>query len=252
MIKTLAIVPARGGSKRLPGKNIKNLNGKPLVFHTLDKALNHFDKVIFTSDDAKILKRVARRYFLDIYFKDKLEILKRPKELSTDTSKVIDTVCHYFDNPKYEEYNQIWLMLPTCPLRGDEDIDNAKEKLTKEVDSVLTITDYGFPPTLGLDLNIDGTISDWHDSRPWKNNNTRSQDHPRVYRPNGAIYGSWRKSFSKNRNFYFGKVVGLYMPRSRSVDIDTELDFIIAESTLRNNRYNNTKKIWPWIKESFF
>jgi CMP-N-acetylneuraminic acid synthetase len=251
MIKTLAIVPARGGSKRLPGKNTKRLDGKPLIFHTIDKAIKHFDKVIFSSDDDKMINKVKINYFVDHYMSKKLEIDKRPKSLSSDTSKVIDTVCYYFDNKKYESYQQIWLMLPTCPLRGNEDILNAKELLTKKVDSVISITDYGFPPTLGLSLNDDGTIIDWHESRPWKNNNTRSQDHPRVYRPNGAIYGSWRKSFSGNRNFYFGKVIGSYMPRSRSVDIDTELDFLIAESVIKNNRYNRTKKTWPWIQMEF-
>ncbi len=105
---------------------------------------------------------------------------------------------------------------------------------------------------MGLNRYDGGLISDFHDSEPWKNNNTRSQDHPDVFRPNGAIYGSWRDSFSVNRNFYFGKVYGYYMPRDRSVDIDTELDFIIAESVLRNNEYKRTSKIWPWMSSVDF
>jgi len=242
-MKRLAIIPARGGSKRLPGKNFKKLNGKPLVYHSIDKAIKHFDQVIFTSDDEKMLKKARRKYF----FKKNIDIEKRPDHLSSDTSKVIDTVCYYFDQERYSEYDQIWLLLPTCPLRGDEDIVKAKCSLTREYDSILSITDYGFPPTLGLNRDDGGLISDFHDSEPWKNNNTRSQDHPDVFRPNGAIYGSWRDSFSVNRNFYFGKVYGYYMPRDRSVDIDTELDFIIAESVLRNNEYKRTSKIWPWM-----
>jgi CMP-N-acetylneuraminic acid synthetase len=243
MTKRLAIVPARGGSKRLPGKNFKRLNGKPLIYHTIDKAIKHFDHVIFTTDDDKMIKKAKRKYF----FKKNIEVLKRPDHLSSDTSKVIDTVCYYFDQEKYLEYDQIWLLLPTCPLRGDEDIRSAQEQLTGEYDSVLSITDYGFPPTLGLNRDANGLITDFHESRPWANNNTRSQDHPDVFRPNGAIYGSWRVSFEVNRNFYFGKVRGNYMPRDRSIDIDTELDFIIAESVMRNNEYKRTKSIWMWM-----
>ena len=91
-MKKLCIIPARGGSKRLPGKNIKSLNGKPLVFYTIDAALKSklFDKVIFTSDDDDILKVVQNNYSSTI-----LTVIKRPDELATDTSKVIDTVLHF-------------------------------------------------------------------------------------------------------------------------------------------------------------
>ncbi len=136
MMKRLAIVPARGGSKRLPGKNFKRLSGKPLIYHTIDRAIKHFDHVIFTTDDDKMLKRSKRKYF----FKKNIDILKRPSHLSSDTSKVIDTVCYYFDQERYLEYDQVWLLLPTCPLRSDEDIVKAKCSLTREYDSILSIT----------------------------------------------------------------------------------------------------------------
>tara|TARA_R110000822_G_scaffold31433_32_gene91024 strand:- start:35 stop:727 length:693 start_codon:yes stop_codon:yes gene_type:complete len=223
-MKRLCIVPARGGSKRFPNKNVALLNDKPLIYHTLDVAVETFDRVVFTSDSDEILG-VAQKHSSNI------EVFKRPVHLATDTSKVIDTVNFYFNKYK-NEIDQIWLCLPTCPLRTAEDIRSAQALLTKDVDGVLSITEYGFPPALGLDKNNDNVLSDWHSSQPWQNNNSRSQDHPTVYRPNGAVYGMWRESFEKNKNFYLGKIKGHFMSREKSIDIDTALDFKIAQTLL--------------------
>jgi len=113
-MKKLCIIPARGGSKTLPRKNIKLLNGKPLIFYTIDAVLSSgvFDKVVFTSDDDEILDKVKTNYSTDI-----LKIIKRPGELASDTSKVIDTVMYFLD----EEYDQTWLTLPTSPLKIADD-----------------------------------------------------------------------------------------------------------------------------------
>ena len=110
-MKKLCIIPARGGSKRLPGKNIKPLNGKPLVFYTIDATIksNIFDKIIFTSDDDEILNLISTNYS-----STNLQVIKRPKPLATDTSKVIDTVLHFVD----KDYDQTWLTLPTSPLKN--------------------------------------------------------------------------------------------------------------------------------------
>lgn len=233
-MKRLCIIPARGGSKRLPGKNLAEIDGKPLICHTIDAAIGLFDKIIITSDSDDILEIVKNKY--QDYFLPKnkqIEFLKRPNELATDTSKVIDTVSYYFW--KNKEFEQIWLCLPTCPLRVREDIVNAQKKLTNEIDGVISVTDYEFPPSLGLLENDKGHLVAYDESDPWRNGNTRSQDHPSVNKPNGAIYGMWSKSFDKNRNFYKGKVKGYYMPRERSVDIDTKLDFIFAETIMKSN-----------------
>ena len=228
-MKRLCIIPARGGSKRLPGKNVTDIAGKPLIFHTIDSTIGLFDKIIITSDSKNILDVVKSKYKET----DQIEISKRPEKLATDTSKVIDTVSYYFW--KNKEFEQIWLCLPTCPLRVREDIINAQKKLTNEIDGVISVTDYEFPPSLGLLENDKGHLVAYDESDPWRNGNTRSQDHPSVNRPNGAIYGMWSKSFDKNRNFYKGEVKGYYMPRERSVDIDTKLDFIFAETIMKSN-----------------
>jgi CMP-N-acetylneuraminic acid synthetase len=231
-MKTLCIIPARGGSKRLRGKNVKVLGDKPLIFHTIDAVLGLFDKVIVTSDDDNILQVIRDSYKNYTYEnKTELEISKRPDELATDTSKVIDTVVHYQE--QNEDFEQIFLCLPTCPLRTKKDIIEVKSMLGQHEDSVISITDYGFPPSLGLLKGAQGNLIAYDESDPWRNGNSRSQDHPVVYRPNGAIYGSWRESFKMYKNFYEGVVRGYYMPIERSIDIDTEFEFDMAELMLK-------------------
>ena len=223
----LAIIPARAGSVRFPNKNWALLDGKPLWRHTIDVARDCFDDIVFTSDSDTLIKSVA-------YLYDDINTHIRPSCLATSTSKVIDTVC--WIHSMWANTDEIWLLLPTCPLRTKDDVLNAQKLLgdTNE-DGVISITDYEFPPQLGL-LSEDGLITDWHESKPWQNGNTRSQDHYPVYRPNGALYGMKREHFHKHQNFYEGRIEGYYMPRERSVDIDTELDLKIAEQILHENR----------------
>ena len=234
-MKRIVIIPARGGSKRFPDKNITDLNGKPLIYHTFDTVLGVFDKIIFSTDSQKIAD-VANRYvtqFPKAFINPIISVDIRPDNLATDTSKVIDTVDYYFSDMGYGKiYDQIWLCLPTCPLRNREDVKNSQNLLSEDIDGVLSITDYEFPPTLGLSKSDDNFISDWHESEPWKNGNTRSQDHPTVYRPNGSLYGMWSKSFDIHRNFYKGKIKGYYMPRERSADIDNKIDLTIAKNLI--------------------
>lgn len=230
-MKRLAIIPARGGSKRLPGKNLMELGGMPLIAHTIGAAAKTplFDKVIVTTDSQEIYD-----YALNFLRLEGVQVALRPAELATDTSKVIDTVCYYFDKPENKDFDQIWLLLPTCPLRTSEDIRNAQALLSPNIDGVISITDYEFPPTLALNYNDDGTIEDAHPEKPWVNGNSRSQDHPDAYRPNGAIYGMWSEDFATARNFYRGNIKGYYMPRERSVDIDNLHDYHVAESIILN------------------
>ncbi len=227
-MKSLCIIPARGGSKRLPGKNIKILNGKPLVFYTLDAVIqsNIFDKIIFTSDDDKILETVKINYSLN-----NLSIIKRSTNLASDTSKVIDTVLYLLD----EEYDQTWLTLPTSPLKLAEDFTQAFNLLDSDTDTVLSYTEMEFPPTLGLTVGQDHKLYDYDASLPWQNGNSRSQDHPTVYRPNGALYGAWTNKLKTNKNYYVGQTKGYFMPRKRSVDIDTQFEFDLAEFLLQKN-----------------
>ena len=205
----LAIIPARGGSKRFPQKNITKLLGKPLIFHTIDAALGLFEKIIVTSDSPNILQVVENEYGdYSTTHESQLEFSQRPDELATDTSKVIDTVVYYVE--KNPEFDQVWLLLPTCPLRTRNDILNAQKMLTEDLDGVISITEYEFPPSLGLLKGARGHLVAYDHSDPWRKGNSRSQDHPTVFRPNGALYGSWMDKFKVNQNFYKGEVQGLF------------------------------------------
>jgi len=226
----LAVVPARGGSKRFRNKNIAMLNGKPLIMHTIDVACEFFDTVVFTTDSEKIMEVVKKHST-----HENLVMMKRKPQLATDTSKVIDTVEHIWNHfeKKEKRYDQIWLLLPTCPLRTVKDIRAAAHLLTPTADSVVSVTEYEFPPTLKISINKHGRIDP---DNEFAKGNSRSQDHPTFHRPNGALYGKWWYTFQYSKNFYTGNVRAYEMPRNRSVDIDTKDDLILAEVYLNGKK----------------
>jgi CMP-N-acetylneuraminic acid synthetase len=238
LIKRLAIVPARKGSKRFPGKNKALLSGIPLVQHTLDIASDCFTEVCFTTDDTALLKDIEQYH---VY--DNVVCKLRPTALATDTSKVIETVKWIFYS-QWNDWNEIWLLLPTCPLRIKQDVIDAQYKLVKDrcdggvlkdhgyIDGIVSVTDYEFPPQLALRCDKAYFL---YDKAQWEQGNSRSQDHEKRYRPNGALYGMRWESFGLYRNFYGGRTRAHYMPRERSVDIDTKLDLLVAESLLGND-----------------
>jgi len=199
------------------------LAGRPLINHTVDVVRGCFDQVLVTSDSEDLLGVVSRWA--------NVALALRPAHLATDTSKVLDTVCYYFDREGFEEYDQIWLCLPTCPLRSAADIALGQRLLSEECDGVVSVTDYEYPPALGL-VEDGGLLASAGAKHPLAEGDSRSQDQPRVLRPNGAFYGMWWTSFAVHRNFFRGRVRGVWMPRERSVDIDTELDLRIAAAIL--------------------
>lgn len=230
-MKRLVIVPAKGDSTRLPGKNMKELGGQPLLYWTIDIARDHFTTVLVTSDSEELLSRVQRAY------KGSNNVITSPEPPVRPGQKVIEVVDMYFEDfdRANDKYDEIWLMLPTCPFKKAEDVYEAKFRISEPgVDSVISITDPEFPPTLFLIQDALGDIIGYHPSHPLAQGNSRSQDQPTTFRPNGALYASKWESFRENRNFYRGKVKGVYMPRSRSIDIDTLFDFRIAEVAAAN------------------
>ncbi|WP_330205269.1 acylneuraminate cytidylyltransferase family protein [Cyanobacterium sp. Dongsha4] len=232
-IKSLAIIPARGGSKRLPKKNIQLLNNKPLVSYTIEAAIksNCFDEILLSSDDSEILA------LADDY--NEISPHKRPERLSGDKIKVLELVCEIAENQEYQQkYDVIALLLPTAPFRQARDIQAGFENLTSEIDSVVSITPYEFPPQLSVTLEEDNFIKPVFEPCPLMTGNTRSQDQTPIYRPNGGFYISWWKSFLVNRNYWRGKVKGHVMSRIASIDIDTQDDLDYAQFLLDNGKIN--------------
>ena len=230
-MKSLAIIPARGGSKRLPKKNLRLLGGKPLVCRTLDtaEASDCFDKIILSSDDQEILElaKPYRRIVPEV----------RSDALSGDKVTALSLVSEIVDRLGADkEFDVVALLLPTAPFRQVADIRAGFDLLDDTVDGVNSLTSYEFPPQLSVTLK-DGMISPTFEPCPLITGNTRSQDQLPIYRPNGAFYISWMESFCKYRNFWKGNVKGYIMQRIHSVDIDTEMDLNYAQFLLDNEKF---------------
>jgi CMP-N,N'-diacetyllegionaminic acid synthase len=220
----LAIVPARGGSKRLPRKNVLNLHGKPLVTWSINAGLNskYVDKVVVTSDDDEVLGLAEGAGVLAI---------NRPAELSHDTATTFDTVRHTIENVNYYDY--IVLLQPTSPLRTSHHIDEAIELLiTLKSDAIISVSEVDHSPlwcnTLPDDKNMNYFLKS-------KVKNTRSQDLDKYFRLNGAIYICETHSFLKEGSMFLRKNSFAYiMDRISSIDIDEEIDLIIADTLMKN------------------
>ncbi len=229
-MKSIAIIPARGGSKRLPRKNIRDLGGKSLVEHTLDAAQNSecFNRILLSSDDNEILEKAT------LYAN--VEPIRRPERLSGDRITALDLVCDITsDESIQKEFDTVALLLPTAPFRNANHIQAGYKLLTLEIDGVISLTTFEFPPQLSVKLE-DGLISPVYDPSPLVVGNTRSQDQQTIYRPNGGFYIKWMKSFIGHKNFWKGKISGYLMGRLDSVDIDNELDFRYAQFLWENRQ----------------
>jgi len=226
--KILAIIPARGGSKRLPRKNILDLAGKPLISWSIDAAKNsrYIDRVILSSDDAEIIQ-VAQECGCDVPF-------TRPKELAEDATRSIDVVTHALKSLE-EVYDYVILLQPTSPLRTSEDIDAAIELcLEKEATSVIGVCEMEHSPLWSNTLDESMSMDNFLDE---KYNNSRSQDLPTYYRINGAFYMSKVESVLKEETFFVQKnIYASLMSQEHSVDIDTKLDFIVAKAILKERK----------------
>jgi len=226
-LDSLAIVPARGGSKRLPKKNLRPLGGRPLVCHTLDAAQNSgcFSKILLSSDEPKILD------FANDYAD--VEAMLRPKVLAGDLVTALNLVKSIVANPQiHEEFGIITLLLPTAPFRTSVHIQEGMRLLTPKVDGVVSLTPYEFPPQLSVTLE-NGQVHPVFEPCPLITGDTRSQDQKIIYRPNGAFYMQWMSSFLRNQNFWMGQVTGYVMDRRDSVDIDDLGDLDYAEHLIR-------------------
>ena len=209
------LIPARGGSVRIPHKNIVDLCENPLLSYVINESLKVTDDVYVSTEDADI-KKVAQTYGA--------KVIDRPHELATDTVSVNPTVEHFIDliNPHI-----FVLVQPTSPLLKSRYILEAmKMMLAQKYDSVISVyEDHGFYWSKGgVTLNFD------------VNNKPRTQDVEKWYAENGAIFSTTKDSFLKNKNLVNGNVGFVVMPKFLSIDIDTYKDLFLAESILRNQK----------------
>lgn len=222
----MAIIPARGGSKGLPGKNVRPLNGKPLIAHTIEvaKKARNIDRVIVSTDDEQIAF-VAKQFGAEIPF-------MRPEFLASDTAKAVDNYIYTIDRLEREEgilIDSFVVLQPTSPLRIAEDVDGAVDLfIQKQADSVISYTPEAHPVTWHRYLDENGQFCNI-----FEDNINNRQANRISYYPNGAVY-VFRTEMIRNKKYYTDKSYAYVMPRSRSVDIDFIEDFEYAEFLLRN------------------
>lgn len=232
-MRILAIVPARGGSKRLPGKNIKVLNGKPLIQWSIESALGLDDicKVMVSTDSQEIA---------DIALKSGAEVpFLRPDNLAADTSSSSDVIRHALDYYKAqgEVFDFVLLLQPTSPIRNAKHNAQAIALLrAKQADAVVSVCECEHSPlwtnTLPDDSSMELFIKD-------EIKNTRSQDLPSFYRLNGAIYlTKVSRFYEENTLFLSSNIYAYKMDSESSVDIDHALDFLLAETVLKYKEQN--------------
>ena len=229
----IAIIPARGGSIGVPGKNIKEMNGKPLIWYTINvaKKSKFIDKIIVSTDDNEIAK-IAKSYEVEVPF-------MRPKELARDDSIAIDNYIYTIDRLN-KEFNysigEFIILQPTSPLRTSLDINNAIQIfIEKKADSVISVSEAIHPPIWSKTIDEKGILRDYFDI---KIGNKNRQDIEKAYMPNGAIFIFKYLLIKEKYSYYSDKTYPYIMPLERSIDIDSKLDFEFAEYLMKKNARN--------------
>lgn len=227
---TVCIIPARGGSKRIPRKNIRLLNGKPLIAYTIEAAIESqcFKKVVVSSDDNEILT---------VSEKAGASIDLRPNALSGDNVKAVEVISDFLNRPHHQgRWGSVAMCLPTCPFRTVEDVQEAMTLFDKGKDQcprLIGVSKCDFPPQLALVKEDGSPYVDMREPEAY-GFSTRSQDCRPLYFPNGSIYVSTVEAFSHTNTFFGRPMLSYVMPPERSFDIDYPFQFEIAEHMMRS------------------
>jgi len=226
--RILAIIPARGGSKGVPRKNIRPLAGKPLIAWTIEAAQqsSYLDRCVLSSEDAEIMQ-VARDFGCDVPF-------PRPAELAQDDTPGIAPVMHVLDTlaAQGEVYDYVLLLQPTSPLRQSQHIDDIiKTCLDKNADSSVSVYTAEPHPYWSFTRNDAGYMQPLFDEIP-----VRRQDLPAVYALNGALYLSCWQQLKDQQNFISTHTLPYIMSARDAADIDTELDFNWCEFLIQQTQ----------------
>lgn len=224
-MRTLYLITARGGSKGIPGKNIRLFRGQPLVCRTIEQArlAGAADEDICLSTDSEEIRKAAEDSGLVVPF-------LRPSELATDTAGSYGVILHaldWYERERGIRYDRVVLLQPTSPLRTPDDIRRAVSLWTSECDMVVTVREARTNPYYNaFEPDAEGYL---HISKG-DGGYTRRQDAPEVWEYNGAVYVMSVSSLRQGPMSAFRRVIPCPMPDDRSVDLDTPLDWQIAEN----------------------
>ena len=215
-MKVLAIIPARGGSKGIPRKNIIQFSGKPLIQWSIDAALNSsvITDIAVSSDDDEILELVKKNV--------QIKTIKRPKELAQDNSRTEPVLVHALENIKDVKYDYLVLLQPTSPLRKASDIDEAFNKLIAiNANSLISVCSIEHHPFKSFKISengfLQGIINNDYPFMP-------RQELPKTVRANGAIYIIKVEDFLQDKSLLTNKTTFFEMSMESSLDIDTKED----------------------------
>lgn len=227
-MKTLYVIPARGGSKGIPHKNIKPLAGKPLIGYSIDVARQLADDadICLTTDDPEIA-RTAESMGLNVPF-------LRPASLATDTCGTYEVLIHALDfyRDRGIDYDTLVLLQPTSPMRTADDVRAALALYSPDIDMVVTVKEAASNPYYNCyETDNDGFL---HISKG-DGGYTRRQDAPKVWEYNGAVYVINVESLRQMPLSAFTRRRMSVMPAERSVDLDTPVDWLIAEKLIEKN-----------------
>ncbi len=228
--RVLGLIPARGGSKGLPRKNILTVDGKPLIAWTIEQGQQsaYIDRLILSSEDPEIVE-IARQWGCETPF-------VRPQELASDEASGVDVVLHAMRKVS-EDYDYLVLLQPTSPLRMAVDIDNCIRSChERQARACVSVSEAAKSPLWMYFLDAENRMN------PVLSNNnpvTRRQDLPKVFELNGAVYVVEWDWFLKNKQFVGAQTVACIMPSERSLDIDTSLDLDFFQYLVRKQQRKN-------------
>ena len=220
----LAIIPARGGSKGVPRKNICDVAGKPLIAWTIEEAKKsvYIDRLVVSTDDQKIAD-IAVQWGGDVPF-------MRPAELARDDTPGIAPVIHMLTTIQ-PEFDLVVLLQPTSPLRTVEDIDGAIALIVaRNAKACVSVVEPDKSPYWMYSLNSSGELLPL-----LSGDYACRQDIPIVYALNGAVYVAESKWLVSAQTFVTDETVAYIMPKERSIDIDTNIDLMLANELLNNS-----------------
>lgn len=228
--RILGLIPARGGSKGLPGKNILPLAGKPLIAWSIEAGLKSklIDRVVVTTDDKKIAA-IARKYGAEVPF-------LRPLELAKDNTSSVDTVLHALNwlEKNGDKHDYVILLEPTSPLRETKDVDRAIRMLVnnKVAESIMGVCRIeAAHPRFAVKIDEKGLIVPFRkEFSGWR----RRQDIEELYFFEGTVYASKIETLRRKKIFYHDKTIPYIVPRWKSLEIDEILDLICAEAIMKN------------------
>lgn len=227
-MKKICIIPARGGSKRIPRKNIAVVSGKPLLAYAVEEAKKSelFERIVVSTEDNEIAG-VAQEYGATV--------LMRSKKLATDTASVaqvcLDVLSNYSE--RGEDFDVLAILLPSSPLREAVHLKEAMEKfLLKDADYLMSTTDYTYSPFRALKENEDGFLEVFF-GRQYL---TQDQRNPHVVVHNGCIVLAKVKPFLRDRGYYGKKLIGYHMGPEASIDINEPIDLKLAEFFLNQKK----------------